>query len=56
MELGYILVDIFSKTLYNMTRKYKVYDTTGTWLRTFSSYKEAHSFCLSRGRMDWQIK
>lgn len=38
------------------TKKYRVYDTTGTWLRTFDSWKAAYSFCLAMGRRDWQIK
>lgn len=37
-------------------RKYRVYDTTGAWLRTFDSWKAAYSFCLTMGRRDWQIK
>lgn len=37
-------------------KKYRVYDTQGAWLRTFNTYKEAYSFCLSRGRMDWHIQ
>lgn len=37
-------------------KKYKVYDTTGAWLRTFDSWKAAYSFCLTMGRRDWQIK
>lgn len=36
--------------------KYNVYDTTGAWIGTFDSYREAYSFCLSMGRRDWQIK
>lgn len=36
-------------------RPWKVYDTEGKWLRTCDSYKEAYSFCLSRGRLDWKI-
>jgi hypothetical protein len=35
---------------------YRVYDSTGAWLRTFSTYKEAQTFCISRGRFDWPIK
>lgn len=36
-------------------RKYRVYDTTGAWLRSFDSWKAAYSFCISRGRLDWRI-
>lgn len=39
-----------------MNHKYKVYDTTGHWLRTFDTYKQAFTFCYSCGRMDWLIK
>ena len=39
-----------------MTKKYKVYDTTGAWLRSFNSWKEAHTFCAIMGRFDWVIK
>lgn len=35
---------------------YKVYDTTGAWLRTFSTYKEAQTYRISMGRYDWQIR
>lgn len=34
---------------------YKVYDSTGAWLRTFNTYKEAQTFRISRGRHDWPI-
>lgn len=37
-------------------KKYRVYDNTGAWLRTFDSWKAAYSFCLAMGRTDWQIK
>ena len=37
-------------------KKYRVYDTTGAWLRTFDSWKSAYFFCLIMGRRDWQIK
>lgn len=37
-------------------KKYRVYDTTGAWLKTFNTYKDAYSFCLVMGRRDWQIK
>ena len=37
-------------------KKYRVYDTTGAWLRTFDSRKAAYSFCLAMGRGDWRIK
>lgn len=36
--------------------KYRVYDATGHWLKTFSSYKDAYSFCLTMGRRNWRIK
>lgn len=39
-----------------MSRKYKVYDTTGTWLRSFDSWKAAYTFCIAMGRLDWIIK
>lgn len=35
---------------------YRVYDSTGAWLRTFDSYVAAQTFCISRGRFDWPIK
>lgn len=39
-----------------MKKVYKVFDTTGAWLRTFSTYEQAFTFCISRGRYDWPIK
>ena len=41
---------------YMWTKKYKVYDTTGAYLRTFDSWKAAYSFCLIMGRRDWRIQ
>ena len=38
------------------TKKYRVYDTTGAWLRTFDSWRCAYTYCLTMGRRDWQIK
>lgn len=38
-----------------MNKNYKVYDTTGAWLRTFNTYKQAYTFCLIMGRRDWRI-
>lgn len=37
-------------------KKYSVYDTTGTYLRTFDTYKAAYAFCATMGRFDWRIK
>lgn len=37
-------------------RKYKVFDTTGAFLRQYNSWREAYTFCISRGRLDWTIK
>lgn len=34
---------------------YKVYDATGAWLRTFSTYREAQTYRAGMGRPDWQI-
>nr|DAF71902.1 MAG TPA: hypothetical protein [Bacteriophage sp.] len=39
-----------------MNKKYRVYDTTGAVLRTFSSWTSAYTFCLIMGRRDWQIR
>lgn len=38
------------------TKKYRVYDNTGAWLRTFDSWKAAYTFCISMGRYDWAIR
>lgn len=35
---------------------YKVLDNTGHILRIFSSYKEAYTYKLIMGRLDWKIK
>lgn len=35
---------------------YIVTDSYGHFLRKFPTYKQAMTFCLSRGRMDWHIK
>lgn len=37
-------------------KKYRVYDTTGTWLRTFDSWKSAYTYCITMGRRDWRIE
>lgn len=37
------------------SKKYKVYDTTGSWLKTFNTYQQAFTFCLIMGRRDWLI-
>lgn len=34
---------------------YKVYDSQGGWLRTFSTLKEARTFKAIMGRQDWPI-
>lgn len=39
-----------------MTRKYRVYDTTGALIWTFNSYKSAREFCMASGRYDWIIR
>lgn len=45
------------KTINKMYKKlYKVFDSYGNYLRTFSTYQQAFTFCYSRGRMDWLIK
>lgn len=33
-----------------------VYDTTNTLIKVCASFKEAHSFCVSRNRLDWRIE
>ena len=37
-------------------KQYKVFDSLGNYLRTFSTYQQAFTFCYSCGRMDWLIK
>lgn len=39
-----------------MSKKYRIYDTTGAWLRSFDSWKAAYTFCISMGRLDWTIR
>lgn len=39
-----------------MNKKYRVYDTTGAYLRTYNSWKAAYTFCIAMGRLDWQIR
>lgn len=34
---------------------YKVYDTTGAYLKTFSTYRDAQTFRITMGRYDWSI-
>lgn len=36
--------------------KYGVFDSVGTLLRYFNTWKQAETFKISRGRMDWQTK
>lgn len=36
--------------------KYKVYDSLGNYLRSFSSYKGAMTFKIMNNRLDWTIK
>lgn len=36
--------------------KYKVYDSLGNFLRSFSSYKQASTYITMCGRYDWSIK
>ena len=40
----------------NMNKKYRVYDITGAWLRSFDSWKAAYSYCIAMGRLDWTIR
>ena len=37
-------------------KKYTIFDSYGNYLRSFPTYKQAFTFCYSRGRMDWLIK
>lgn len=39
-----------------INKKYRIYDRTGAWVTSFNTWKEAHAFCVSRGRLDWTIK
>ena len=39
-----------------MAKKYKVYDSTGTLLRTYDSYIGAHGYRMTMGRPDWHIE
>lgn len=36
--------------------KYKIYDQFGNYLRSFPTYKQAMTFKIAMGRMDWRIK
>lgn len=36
-------------------RKFTVYDTTGTYVKSFHSYDAAKTFCIMNGRTDWRI-
>lgn len=35
---------------------YKVFDSVGQFLRSFPTYKQAMTFKIANGRMDWNIK
>lgn len=35
---------------------YKVFDSVGQFLRSFPTYKQAMTFKIANGRMDWIIK
>lgn len=35
---------------------YKVYDSLGNYLKTFSSWEAAQEFKIMCGRYDWKIK
>ena len=37
-------------------KKYRVYDSSGVWIRTFDSWKAAYEFCEIKGRPDWIIE
>lgn len=39
-----------------LTVIYKVYDTTGAYLRSFKTYKMAATYRMVMGRPDWEIK
>lgn len=34
---------------------YRVYDSTGKYLRSFPTYKQAMTYKIACGRMDWKI-
>ena len=36
--------------------QYGVFDSTGMLLRYFNTWKQAETFKISNGRMDWQTK
>lgn len=36
--------------------KYGVFDSTGTLLKYFNTWKQAETFKIINGRMDWRIK
>jgi hypothetical protein len=36
--------------------KYKVIDSEGYVLRVFSTYKQAMTYKIAMGRLDWRIK
>lgn len=36
--------------------KYAVFDSAGMLLRYFDTWKQAETFKMSNGRMDWQTK
>ena len=38
------------------TMKYGVFDSVGMPLAYFNTWKQAETFKISRGRVDWQIK
>ena len=35
---------------------YKVFDSVGQFLRSFPTYKQAMTFKIANGRMDWNIQ
>lgn len=37
-------------------KKYRIFDSTNTYIRTFDSWLAAYEYCIAKGRMDWQIK
>ena len=36
--------------------QYGVFDSTGTLLKYFNTYKQAETFKISRQRYDWSVK
>lgn len=36
--------------------QYGIFDSTGTLLKYFNTWKQAEAFKISRNRMDWQTK